>query len=188
MNTENLLVELLTEELPPKVLRKLSVAFAAGIEKSLRQQSLITDASHTTAFASPRRLAVHLTAVLTQAPEQLVSQKLMPVQIGLDANGQATPALLKKLAALSADPITPSQLKQEHEGKSDLLFLDRTLPGKSLIVGLQIALDETVQQLPIPKVMAYQLADGWRNIHFVRPVHSLLALHGERVVPIQAFG
>lgn len=188
MNIQNLLVELLTEELPPKALKKLAVAFADGIEKNLRQQNLVTEASHRTVFATPRRLAVHLTAVLAQAPEQLVSQKLMPVQVGLDAQGQATPALLKKLAALGADATAVPQLRQIREGKSDVLFLDRTQSGKSLSDGLQIALDAVVQQLPIPKVMAYQLADGWQNVHFVRPVHNLLALHGDQILPIQAFG
>jgi len=188
MNTQNLLVELLTEELPPKALKKLTVTFAHGIEKSLRQQNLVTEASRITVFTTPRRLAVHLTAVLVQAPEQLVSQKLMPVQVGLDAQGQATPALLKKLASLGADATTVPQLRQIREGKSDVLFLDRIQSGKLLSDSLQIALDETVQQLPIPKIMAYQLADGWQNVHFVRPVHKLLALHGDKILPIQAFG
>lgn len=188
MNSQNLLVELLTEELPPKALRKLAAAFAEGIEGSLRRQNLVTEASCATVFATPRRLAIHLTAVLAQAPEQLVSQKLMPVQVGLDAQGQATPALLKKLAALGAEATAVPQLRQIREGKSNVLFLDRTQPGKSLADGLQIALDEVVQQLPIPRVMVYQLADGWQNVHFVRPVHGLLVLHGDAIIPIQAFG
>lgn len=188
MNSPNLLIELLTEELPPKALKKLAAAFATGIKKSLRRQNLVTEASHTTIFATPRRLAVHMTAVLTQAPEQLVSQKLMPIQVGLDVQGQATPALLKKLAALGAEETDISQLRKVCEAKSEVLFLDRIQPGKFLTEGLQIALDEVIQQLPIPKVMAYQLADGWQNVNFVRPVHRLLALHGNVVVPIRAFG
>lgn len=188
MNTQNLLIELLTEELPPKALKRLAVAFADGIGKSLQQQCLTTDDSRTTTFATPRRLAVHLTAVLAQAPEQRISQKLMPVKIGLDAQEQATPALLKKLATLGVDATVVPQLKQVHEGHSDMLFLEQILPGKSLLAGLQTAFDESIQRLPIPKVMAYQLADGWQNVHFVRPVHSLLALHGDTIIPIQAFG
>ncbi len=188
MNTQSLLIELLTEELPPKALKKLAVAFADSIEKSLQQQCLTTDNSRTTTFATPRRLAVHLTAVLTQAPEQLVSQKLMPTQIGLDSQGQATPALLRKLVALGVDTTVIPQLKQAHEGHSDVLFLEQILPGKPLLAGLQTAFDESIHQMPIPKVMAYQLADGWKNIHFVRPVHGLLALHGNTIIPIQAFG
>lgn len=188
MNTQSLLVELLTEELPPKALKKLAAAFAEGIETGLRQQGFTTKASCATTFATPRRLAIHLTAVLAQTPERLVSHKLMPAQIGLDAQGKASPALLKKLATLGADATAVPQLRQIREGKSDVLFLDRAQPGKTLTDGLQIVLDEVVHQLPIPKVMVYQLADGWQNVHFVRPVHGLLALHGDKLIPIRAFG
>ena len=99
----SLLVELNTEELPPKALKTLSEAFAAGIEKGLRSRNFLSSDSTTTAFGAPRRLAVHISSVVGRSPDQPFRQKLVPVSVGLDAQGNATPALLKKLAALGAD-------------------------------------------------------------------------------------
>ena len=95
MVTKNLLVELLVEELPPKALKKLGEAFATGLAEGLRAQGLATEQSAVTPFASPRRLAAHISGVRDQADDKAQSQKLMPVSVGLNAEGQATPALLK---------------------------------------------------------------------------------------------
>ena len=99
MSSNNLLVELFVEELPPKVLKKLGESFAGSVLESLNAQALTAETSVATAYASPRRLSVHITAVSSQAEDKSVSQKLMPVSVGLDANGNATPALVKKLNA-----------------------------------------------------------------------------------------
>jgi glycyl-tRNA synthetase beta chain len=96
MATQNLLIELFVEELPPKALKKLGDAFAQGLFDQLKAVGLTAGDAHLTAFASPRRLAAHITGVASHAADKAVSQKLMPVSVGLDANGQATPALLKK--------------------------------------------------------------------------------------------
>ena len=95
MTQQNLLVELFVEELPPKALQKLGDAFASVLHEQLAAQGLTTAASAVTAYASPRRLAAHISAVLAQAPDKAVSQKLMPVAVGLEADGQPKPALLK---------------------------------------------------------------------------------------------
>ncbi len=191
-HTSSLLIELLVEELPPKALSKLGAAFAKSIAGSLQAQKLVESPVLFTPYASPRRLAVHVANVQSQAPDQTVSSKLMPVSVGLDAQGQATPALLKKLAALGvalgAEASVVSTLQQRLDGKANALFWDRTAAGVSLSQGLQLALNEALAQLPIPKVMSYQLADGWSSVHFVRPAHSLVALHGSQVVSIQALG
>lgn len=184
----NLLVELFVEELPPKALNKLGESFANTLAESLAAQGLLAADSATTAFASPRRLAVHITAVAEKAADKAVAQKLMPASVGLDAQGQATPALLKKLGALGADAAAVSQLKREHDGKAEILFLDQTLPGASLVDGLQKALDEALARLPIPKVMTYQLQDGWSSVNFVRPAHGLVALHGNHIIPVATLG
>jgi glycyl-tRNA synthetase beta chain len=188
MSIRNLLVELFVEELPPKALKKLGEEFAAKLFDSLKAQGLTSEQSAVTPFASPRRLAAHVTDVAAQAADKPVSQKLMPVSVGLDDNGQATPALLKKLAAVGADASVVSQLKREYDGKADVLFLDVIMPGAKLADGLQKALDEALAKLPIPKVMTYQLDDGWSNVNFVRPAHGLVALHGDDVVPIATLG
>jgi len=195
-SVNNLLVELFVEELPPKALKKLGEAFAAGLAASLKAQGLAGDASVVTPFASPRRLAAHLTAVAAKANDRAVQQKLMPVAVALDAAGNATPALLKKLAALGADASAVPGLKRAPDGKAEALFLDSLVPGATLAEGLQKALAEALTKLPIPKVMSYQLAEGpgadfrpgWTTVHFVRPAHGLVALHGETVVPVTALG
>ncbi|MBN9366707.1 MAG: glycine--tRNA ligase subunit beta [Comamonadaceae bacterium] len=184
----NLLVELFVEELPPKALQKLGDAFAQVLLEQLTAQGLATGASQCTAYASPRRLAAHITAVLPQAADKAVSQKLMPVSVGLGADGQPTPALLKKLTALGADASAAAALKRVHDGKAELLYFESTAKGALLAEGLQKALDEAVAKLPIPKVMRYQLQDGWSSVNFVRPAHGLVALHGASVVPVAVLG
>ena len=189
MTHPNLLVELFVEELPPKALQKLGDAFAGVLLEQLQAQGLAAAGSRLTAYASPRRLAVHITEVATSAADKAVSQKLMPVAVGLGADGQATPALLKKLAALGADASAVASLERVHDGKADVLFYNSTAKGATLAEGLQKALDEAIARLPIPKVMRYQLQDGWSSVHFVRPAHGLVALHGTEVLlSVQALG
>ena len=182
MNHPNLLVELFVEELPPKALQKLGDAFAGVLFEQLQAQGLTAAGSRLTAYASPRRLAAHITEVLPAAADKAVSQKLMPVAVGLGADGQATPALLKKLGALGADASAVAGLKRVHDGKAEVLFYESTAKGALLAEGLQKALDETLAKLPIPKVMRYQLQDGWSSVNFVRPAHGLVALHGTQVL------
>ncbi len=184
---KNLLVELFVEELPPKSLKKLGESFAASFSASLKAQGL-AEASAVTSFATPRRLAVHMTQVTGKAADKAVSQKLMPASVGLDASGQATPALLKKLASLGAGPEAVPSLSRKPDGKAEALFFDSMVPGASLAEGVQKALIETIAKLPIAKVMGYQKADGWSTVHFVRPAHGLIALHGADIVPVTALG
>ncbi len=188
MTARNLLVELLVEELPPKALKKLGESFAEGLTASLKAQGLASAGSAVTPFASPRRLAVRVSDVVAKAEDKPVSQKLMPASVGLDASGQATPALLKKLAALGVGAEVVPQLRREGEGKAESLIYDSRHPGATLAEGLQHALQDALAKLPIPKVMTYQLADGWSSVQFVRPAHGLVALHGSDVVEIKALG
>ncbi|MEO6595307.1 MAG: glycine--tRNA ligase subunit beta, partial [Planctomycetota bacterium] len=188
MSTKSLLVELFVEELPPKSLKKLGDAFGSVLADSLKAQGLTSADATATTFASPRRLAVHVSNVATRAADQAVQQKLVPVKVGLDAQGQPTPVLLKKLASLGADPSAVERLQRASDGKNETLFLDTVVPGATLAEGLQKALDETLQKLPISKVMTYQQADGWTSVKFVRPAHRLIALHGADIVPVTALG
>ena len=201
MSVQNLLVELFVEELPPKALYKLGAAFSGVLAEQLQAQGLAAADAVVTAFASPRRLAAHVTAVAGQAADKAVQQKLMPVSVGLDANGNATPALLKKLQAMGADVSDPAAsvaaLKRQPDGSgkvgAEALFYDSVVRGATLTAGLQKALDEALAKLPIPKVMQYQLETdcelpGWSSVNFVRPAHSLIALHGSAVVPVKTLG
>ncbi|GHC75416.1 glycine--tRNA ligase beta subunit [Pseudorhodoferax aquiterrae] len=193
MTAQNLLVELFVEELPPKALRKLGDAFAGQLLEQLRAQGLASADAQLTAFASPRRLAAHITGVLARAADKPQSTKLMPVSVGLTADGQPTPALLKRLAALGADACAVPQLRRAPDGKAEALFFDSVQAGSALADGLQKALLEAIAKLPIPKVMSYQLEEGcelpgWTSVSFVRPAHGLVALHGSEVVPVTALG
>ncbi len=197
MTHQNLLVELFVEELPPKALKKLGESFASVLFEQLRDAGLTDAQSVVTAYASPRRLAAHVSQVAAQAADKAVQQKLMPVAVGIDASGNATPALLKKLQALGADVSNPAavvaSLKRAPDGKAEALFYDSVAKGASLLQGLQKALDEALAKLPIPKVMTYQLETdcempGWTSVNFVRPAHGLVALHGKDVVPVKTLG
>lgn len=187
-NIRPLLVELLTEELPPKALQKLGQAFAEGVRATLERHGLLAEGCAVTAYSTPRRLAVHLSAVLAQAPDQPYAEKLMPAKIGLTEDGKATPALQKKLAAKGLENIDLATLDRESDGKQDYLVARGTAPGSSLAAGLQEGIDTALNSLPIPKVMRYQLADGVTTVKFVRPAHGLVALFGADVVPVAALG
>jgi len=197
MTHQNLLVELFVEELPPKALKKLGESFANVLFEQLRDAGLTAAGAVVTPYASPRRLAAHVTQVAAQAADKAIQQKLMPVTVGLDASGNATPALLKKLQALGADVANPAalvaSLKRAPDGKAEALFYDSVAKGATLLQGLQKALDEALAKLPIPKVMTYQLESdcelpGWTSVNFVRPAHGLVALHGTQVVPVKTLG
>jgi len=194
-NVANLLVELLVEELPPKSLNRLGVAFADSLAAGLRAQGLTSEASLATSFATPRRLALHLRAVLARAADRHQQTRLMPVAVGLDAAGQPTGALLKKLASMGLGAQAVAGLHRLGEGKAEALFLDTVVPGVTLAEGLQKALDEALAALPIQKMMSYQLEQGgpevqpgWTSVNFVRPAQGLVALHGADLVSVSALG
>ncbi len=190
MSTKNLLVELFVEELPPKSLKKLGEVFAEVMHRYLIACDLALSTCKFSAYASPRRLGVYITDVLACAPDKQITQKLMPVSVALDANGNATPALLKKLASLGVGAEVVPQLRREGEGKAEALVYDRNQTGASLAEGLQAVLQEALAQLPIARVMTYPdpTGDGWPVVNFVRPAHSLIALHGSEIVPVSVLG
>ncbi|WVN41382.1 glycine--tRNA ligase subunit beta [beta proteobacterium MWH-UniP1] len=189
-NNAPLLIELLTEELPPKALKRLGDAFANSIVERLVKEALCAPGVTTTSYASPRRLAVHIQEVHAQAPNRERQEKLLPVSIALDASGQPTPPLIKKLASLGVtlgDQIQLADLERVHDGKQEQLIYRFTAPGARLQDAAQAALEEAIAKLPIPKVMTYQRANG-DTVKFVRPAHRLLALHGAAILPISVLG
>ena len=183
----SLLVELQTEELPPKALKKLSAAFADGVSANLKAAHFTTASSVVKAFGAPRRMAVLVTDVLAKSPDEAFRQKLVPVKVGIGADGRATPALTKKMAALGIDCPLES-LKRESDGKNEQLIYEGVRAGVELAAGVQKALEAAVKALPIPKVMNYQLADGTTTVQFVRPVKHLVALYGADILPVTMFG
>ena len=191
MKSAALLVELFTEELPPKTLKRLGDSFAQSVFQSLNQVHLIGANAKLQSFASPRRLALLIEDVLPQAPDHPVREKLLPTSIAFDERGQASAPLQKKLAALGYANTPISQLEKSGEGKNEALYLNVTAKGADLQNSLQLAFEEAVKQLPIAKMMHYQVhnANGdLQDVEFARPVHRIVAMHGSHILPIQAFG
>jgi glycyl-tRNA synthetase beta chain len=191
MKSAALLVELFTEELPPKTLKRLGDSFAQSVFQSLNQVHLIGANAKLQSFASPRRLALLIEDVVLQAPDHPVREKLLPTSIAFDERGQASAPLQKKLAALGYANTPISQLEKSGEGKNEALYLNVTAKGADLQNSLQLAFEEAVKQLPIAKMMHYQVhnANGdLQDVEFARPVHRIVAMHGSHVLPIQVFG
>ena len=186
-----LLIEVLTEELPPKSLRRLGDAFSEGIFAALKSAGLANEASQATSFATPRRLAVQISNVLDQAPDYPVREKLLPTSIAFDAQGKATPPLLKKLGALGYGEIDITTLEKSGESKNEALYLNVIAKGAALEHTAQIALEQTLSKLPIAKMMHYQVLqkDGQlANVQFARPAHRIIALHGNKTLNISGLG
>ncbi len=180
-----LLVELRTEELPPKALDRLGAAFAEGMEKALRSRGLIEADARVERFATPRRLAVRIGDVAAQANDRLVETKGPSVKIGLDAAGEPTQALRKWAQKLGA-PL--DALERTSDGRQEVFRYRSVVAGESLAHAISPALEEAIAALPIPKTMQYQLADGRTNVSFVRPAHGLIVLHGAQVLEASALG
>jgi len=184
---QTLLIELLTEELPPKALGKLSAAFAAGIFNGLKTRDLLEPDSVATAYATPRRLAVAITRVRAISPDKSLREKVLPVSVALGADGLGTAPLAKKLAALGFPDVALVDLERAVDGKAESFFYTHTAKGSTLAIGLQAVLLDAAAKLPIPKLMSYQRPDG-DTVEFVRPAHGLIALHGDSVVPLTLLG
>jgi glycyl-tRNA synthetase beta chain len=188
----SLLVELLVEELPPKSLWKLGNSFATELFEQLKAQGLLEETSRFTAYASPRRLGVHITHVRSHSPKRVEKKKLMPSSIAFNPDNSWSQALRKRLAK---DQIGEIDMQRENfslvrsvEGTIEYVYLEGTNGGESLAWLLNMCLIVVIRNLPVPKAMVYQLADGWTDETFARPAHALVALHGADVVPIKALG
>jgi glycyl-tRNA synthetase beta chain len=194
--SDTLVVELLTEELPPKALPRLGAAFAASIEAGLRERGFLDETSRATGYATPRRLAVAITRVRAIAPDSEVTDKLMPAKVARDALGQPSEALKKKLSGLGRGHLAtgsldaadgPDRIYVASDGKADYVYLRSLAEGQPLQRGLDQSLADAIEKMPIPKLMSYQRPDG-TTVKFARPVHRLLALHGPNVVAVSALG
>lgn len=188
MLNRSLLVELQTEELPPKALEKMGQAFADGVANVLSQRHLLQGDSTITAYATPRRLAVHITHVAQQAADQPFSEKLMPTKVGIDADGNMTAPLQKRLDSKGLGHLSLADLEIKSDGKQDYLYANGMATGAKLVDVINEAIDYAVTHLPIPKVMRYQLNDGITSVRFVRPAHGLVVLWGEDVLDAQTLG
>src|SRR5512135_30784 len=178
---ETLLIELLTEELPPKALEKLSATFANEVFAALKEQALLSTASTMTPYATPRRLAVSISEVVMQQPDRIIERKGPAVTAGLDAEGKPTKALEGFMRSAN---VTFAQLKSVDEGKAEYFMARVEQKGKSLDEYLPEIVAQALKKLPVPKLMRW----GDSEHQFVRPVHGLVILHGERVVLAEVLG
>ena len=185
MSAQSLLVELLTEELPPKALRSLGEEFGNLILGGLQRAGLKLSDTSLVWYATPRRLAVRIPDVLAQGSDrELPPIRLMPAKVAFDAQAKPSAALMKRL---EKEGCALDQVTSRVDGAMEYVYLARTSKGKSLADGLQDVLDDTIARLHIPKVMIYQRPDG-SDQKFVRPAHRLVALHGADIVPVSVLG
>ncbi len=192
-----LLVELFTEELPPKTLKRLGEVFATVIHDELTSHGLLESGCVLKTFATPRRLAALLSAVRQKAEDHPIEKKLMPLAIAQGADGKASAALRKKLStegrASLADLFPggsdgPDSFVIAGEGKAAVVSLKTLSRGQPLQTGLFSALEDAIERLPIPKVMSYQLPNSTETVKFVRPAHGLVALYGSDVIDVSVLG
>ncbi len=181
--SETLLIELLTEELPPKALERLGRSFAEAIHAGLLELKL-TDSEKFEYFATPRRLSVRIGHVLEKAEDTLVDEKIMPVSVALDAEGQPTQALLKKLSSKGILEAEIQNFEIRSDGKTECFYYKNALKGAALEAVLESVVEAAVRKLPVPKLMRW----GNSEHQFVRPVHGLVMLHGKKTVPGKVLG
>jgi glycyl-tRNA synthetase beta chain len=189
-----LLVEVLSEELPPKSLKRLGEVFAQTMVDTLREAGLVDADAPMRMFATPRRLGVYIENVASQAPDRAINERLMPVKVGwVDGQaGVASAALIKKLQNLYhkdvdiADILT--RVTVESDGKQDVLVHRSTARGATIAQAIGPAIADALAALPIAKVMSYQLADGVTDVKFVRPVHGIVALYGNTLLDVEMLG
>lgn len=182
---QTLLIELLTEELPPKALPRLSESLSQQVLQTLLAKGLAGTNSTVTSFATPRRLALRISAVVAKAEDRQLELKGPSLKVALDANGQPTQALLKWA---EKQGLTVAQLTRDSDGKQESFTARMIQPGELLKAVIGPAINQALAKLPIPKLMQYQLADGTTTVEFVRPAHSLIVLHGANIVPASVLG
>ena len=174
----SLLIELLTEELPPKSLLELAQSFGREISKSLREQEFIeNDREDPQLFATPRRLSVLISAVKAFANDRKIVRKGPTLAAGIDPDGKVSPALqgFAKSCGVSVAELTTDQQRYTYEAM---------VPGASIETGVSVAMQAAIAKLPIKKLMRW----GSGGAQFVRPVHSIMILHGSALVPGEFFG
>jgi len=179
MSTQDFLVELGTEELPPKALTGLAAAFLTGIEDGLRAEHIAYQSAKV--FATPRRLAVLVSELQTRQDDIANEMLGPPVAAAFDADGNATKAaegFARKCGT------TVDKLEQLDTGKVVKLAFRSIIPGKQTTELLPAIVQQSLAKLPIPKRMRW----GSSRVEFVRPVHWLVMLMGEQVVDCEILG
>ena len=188
----SILIEILTEELPPLALKKISEVFAIQVLEILKKNKFTSSNPTKNVFATPRRLAFIINGIKEYADSSSEKIKLLPKEIGFNDGGKPSPPLIKKLDKIGKENnieinILLNSLLQEKNKDQDFLFVEIQKEKKSIVNTLQEALTSAVSDLPIPKVMFYQkkLKDGrFKDIFFIRPAHNFVAMLDEKLLDI----
>lgn len=176
---KDLLIELGTEELPPKALKKLSDAFTQGIVEGIKQAGF--EIGNVQSFATPRRLAVLIKDVPASQPDRDIERKGPNLKAAYDADGNATKAVEGFARSCG---VTVDELEQQETDKGTWLVFKAKEQGKPLSELIQQIIEQSLAKLPIPKRMRW----GDSNAEFVRPVHWLVLLHGADVIDAEVLG
>lgn len=179
MNTQDLIIEIGTEELPPKSLRKLAEAFKDGLVSGINTTGLHYQSVKW--FATPKRLAVLFSELQEKQQDQVIEKRGPAVSAAFDADGNPTKAALGWARGNGIEVSEAERLKTD---KGEWLLAKIAQPGKHVTDLLQNIVDAALKQLPIPKAMRW----GDSAEEFVRPIHSLLAMFGSEVVAISVKG
>ena len=177
--SNDLLIELGTEELPPKALKKLSDAFTAGIVDGLKKAGFAID--EVESFAAPRRLAVLIKDVDASQPDREIERKGPALKAAYDADGNPTKAVMGFARSCGAEV---SDLQQQETDKGIWLVFKATEKGKVLSALIEDIINQSLSRLPIPKRMRW----GDNDAEFVRPVHWLVLMHGDAVIDAEIMG
>lgn len=178
---ETLLIELLTEELPPKSLAKLGLAFREHMQKSLAEAGFIETGNAGQWFATPRRLALQFADCLATQPDRVIEKKGPALASGLGADGKPTKALEGFMRSAG---VAFEQLEKLDDGKAEYFVARIAKSGEALDAHLAGFVEAALKKLPVAKIMRW----GAGEAQFVRPVHGLMLLHGARIVTGQVLG
>ena len=187
MSLDNLLIELVTEELPPTSLRDLSEKFGQLIAQGLLEKNII-ELSDIKVYATPRRLSVKVLNVAEKSKDEKKLIKLMPAKIGFNEANEPTQALVKKLQSLNERAEAIQKIIKKDEKNQEVLFIEKKISGESLEDVLSEIIDNSINKLPIKKMMSYQLEDGWNSVNFVRPLKNLLVMYGSKTLKVSLLG
>ena len=181
-NTKTLLIEILSEELPPESQKNMAIDLAQKTIKALQNFNFISTDAKFNEFSTPRRLAVTFHNVSEKSPDSEEKIKLMPKKIGL-VNGTISDPLTKKLESLGINPSIENLIIED-----EIIYTQYTKKGVHLEDYFNSEFEKILNTLPIKKLMSYQLNDGWTTVNFARPIKNFIAIHGDKVINSSLYG
>jgi glycyl-tRNA synthetase beta chain len=187
LNLDTLLIEFVTEELPPTSLKELGERFGQLITQELQEKNII-EIVNMRVYSTPRRLGVKILNVAEKSKKEKKLIKLMPAKIGFDEYNKPTQALLKKLQSINEIPEASERIIKKDENSQQILYIEKNIIGENLEDILSKIINNSINKLPIKKMMSYQIEDGWTTVNFVRPIKNLLAIHGSKTLKVSSLG